>query len=307
MIDHISIENTTLCGANCIVCPRDNVDYKYDTMSFDLFKKSFDEVSELGVKQIAACGFGDPLLDNELGKKLCYAKGKCPDIRLVTTTTGHLLNGKMSDLVCKYFDLVKISIYGITKMIYEKVHRGSLKFEEIKENIDVFLTRSDRPVVVLTFLILPENEMEWKQWKEYYEPLADRIDIWKPRAWPNATRETSWSTNNSDISPEDIRTCGRIQKTNDLLIHTDGSVSLCGIDFNRRLIVGNIYNEKLSDIIKGEEIKRIQKIHSDGRSILRSNLICKNCDLIRDRSNALIYTNGDMQVGKKSLFLDLKM
>jgi radical SAM protein with 4Fe4S-binding SPASM domain len=158
----------------------------------------------------------------------------------------------------------------------------------------------------MTFLVLPENETEMESWKTYYEPLADRIDIWKPRAWPNETKATSWNTD-AGITETNIHSCGRIQRTNDLLIHPDGSVSLCGIDFARKLTVGNINKEKLIDIIGSEKVKRIQEIHDNGSSIAKSNLICKNCDLVKDRSNALVYTNGDMTVGKKSLFLNLKM
>lgn len=38
------IENTTLCGANCIMCPRDKFNYKFENMPLSTFKKIIDEL-----------------------------------------------------------------------------------------------------------------------------------------------------------------------------------------------------------------------------------------------------------------------
>lgn len=38
------IENTTICGANCIMCPRNKFSHKFENMPFDTFKKIIDEL-----------------------------------------------------------------------------------------------------------------------------------------------------------------------------------------------------------------------------------------------------------------------
>jgi hypothetical protein len=60
-------------------------------------------------------------------------------------------------------------------------------------------------------------------------------------------------------------------------------------------------NESFEDIIANEETKRLQQLHRNG-AILSSGLICKDCDQIRDRTDALIYTSDKkMRVGENSM------
>jgi radical SAM protein with 4Fe4S-binding SPASM domain len=94
--------------------------------------------------------------------------------------------------------------------------------------------------------------------------------------------------------------CKRALLLSDLTFRTDGSVALCCFDFNRKLVFGNIMNESLEDIIENEKLKRLQQLHRNGE-ILTSGLICKDCDQIRDRTSALIYTSDKkMHVGETS-------
>ncbi|MDR1910965.1 MAG: SPASM domain-containing protein, partial [Helicobacteraceae bacterium] len=95
--------------------------------------------------------------------------------------------------------------------------------------------------------------------------------------------------------------CRRALKLSDLTFCADGSVSICCFDYNRELIIGNILNDSFETIINSEKTKQIQKILSS-ENVLNSDLICKNCDQIRDRSDALIYTSdNNMRVGKNSM------
>ncbi|GHU77477.1 hypothetical protein FACS189461_5830 [Spirochaetia bacterium] len=95
--------------------------------------------------------------------------------------------------------------------------------------------------------------------------------------------------------------CSRALDLRGLYFCADGSVSICCMDFNRKLIIGDMKNNSLLEIINSENVNAIQKAHIDG-SILKSNFICKNCDQIRDRKDALVYTSDNsLQVGKPSL------
>lgn len=300
MLEQLSIENTTLCGAFCIMCPRDKVDYKYDIMPIELFKMSMDQGAGLGVKKISISGFGDSLMDNELEEKMQYAKEKYPHILQATTTTGHLLSGKMLDIVCKYFDVVKISNYGFSKKTYEGVHRGSLKYEKIKENLDIYLSRKDKPYTIMTFLDLPENHHEMDAWRKYYEPLSDRTDIWKPRDWPNKTRESGWHVKEPINKNNEIHPCKWVENPlSGVIVRCNGIVGICGMEHNRQIRIGNMYENNLAGIIQSDEVKRIQKIFQDG-TVMESDLICKNCDQIKDRSDALVYSNVKIEIGKRS-------
>ena len=289
------IENTTLCGANCIMCPRDKFSHKFENMPFGTFKKIVDELVEGGCRKIGICGFGDSLCDAGLEKKLEYVKTICPDMYISTINTGHLLTPKNIDLVSKYFDIVKISMYGFTKETYESVHRGSLKFEQVKENIDAFLERNkggEGVYTIMTFLVMRENEHEMNLWKDYYEPRCNRMDIWKPHNWTGSMGEAQTPV---------THICSRVMTGNDLQFCTDGTVVPCCFDFDRRNNIGNVNEMTIKEILSGEELKRLQKIHKNGE-VPGADIICRYCDQIRDRTDALVYSSEkDMKVGKSSM------
>jgi len=299
-IESVIIENSSLCGANCVMCLRDNANYYYGIMPLDLYKKSINDILSCGINDFAFCAFGDPLMDNFLEERLRFIKESSPNAKIGLTTTGHLLNEKNADLLCKYVDFVKISNYGFSKKTYESVHRGSLKYEKVKQNIDIFLSIPNRPKTTLTFLVLPENEKDIDEWKKYYEPKCDEIDIWKPHNW-GGNKNLLLKTDDQ-IPPSNLSPCRRAMELNNMIIRADGRVSICCFDISNSLIIGDIKMQNLNSIINGEMAKKIQKIHSE-QLVLESDLPCKNCDQIRDRKDALIFTNNpSMKVGKYSLF-----
>ena len=294
-IESIVIENTSLCGANCIMCLRDSTDYYYGMMPLDLYKKSIRDTYDIGVSLFSFSAFGDPLMDKFLEERFSFIKELNPNAKIGLTTTGHLLNKENADLLCKYVDFVKISNYGFSKETYEAVHRGSLKYEKVKQNIDYFLSLPNRPKTILTFLILPENKNDIDCWKEYYEVKCDEIDIWKPHNWGGINPLISQSS-------EEIHLCRRALELSNMIVRSDGKVSICCFDIGNKLIIGDIKTQDLSSIMEGERVKEIQRIHNE-KVVFQSDLPCKNCDQIRERKDALVYSNNSsMVVGKYSLF-----
>jgi MoaA/NifB/PqqE/SkfB family radical SAM enzyme len=273
------------------MCPRDKFEHKLEIMPMNIFRKIIDESVSLGIENIIISGFGDPLMDNYLGERFLYIKNNYSNIKISIINTGQLLEGNKLELVCEFVDIIKISNYGFSKKTYEAVHRGSLVYENIRENIDILLHSKKRPYTIMTFLVLPENHNEMEVWKNHYEPLADRIDIWKPH---------NWAGGGGTSLPDVIGSCFRALDLSGLQFFTDGSVSLCCMDFNRQLVIGDIKTQSFSEIINSSLLKEIQRMIKNG-SILQSNFICKDCDQIRDRKDALIYTSGNMKVGKPSL------
>lgn len=293
-IKSIAIENTTLCGADCIMCPRHDFKHKKQNMPWHLFKRSVDEAVSCGVEFINICGFGDPAIDSNFVEELRYVKTVYPNVILGTTNTCHLVKGEILDAVCEFVDEMQISMYGITKESYESVHRGGLKFEEVKHNIDILLERKKRPQVVMEFLLMPENQKDMKEWLNYYKDKAERCDIWKLQNWGG------WLPNQDSDKP--FVKCFRISTLNGLYIRADGSVSMCCVDYNRKLTLGNINDQSLQDILNNEITKNMQIMNENGS--IKEYSICKNCDQIHDRSEALVYsTDEKMSIGKHSLFM----
>ena len=68
----VRYEVTDHCNAECVMCPRDQhkLGRPHGIMGLDKYRKSIDEVVELGCKQVVLTGFGEPLVDKRLEQKV---------------------------------------------------------------------------------------------------------------------------------------------------------------------------------------------------------------------------------------------
>lgn len=292
----ITIENTTYCGANCIMCPRDKYEYCFEHMSTDFFKNVLDQAVDLGAISLDTCGFGDAFTDPEFERKLEYLKTKYPFMKTYVSSTCHLINSKRIIWVCKYVDTLKISMYGFSKEVYEKIHRGSLKYEKVFENISniVSLPSGKKPYIIMLFLLLPENEHQLEEWKAYWEPKVDEIMIWKPHTFVGGYGSPIYDEQKK--YPRKVKSCGR-PFVGDIYVHVNGQVSVCCFDYNRKLIIGDLKNQTLREVLESKEIEKIREVHKK-KNFSESDLLCKSCDQIFDRNDALLYaSNRNRKVG----------
>jgi radical SAM protein with 4Fe4S-binding SPASM domain len=192
-------------------------------------------------------------------------------------------------MVCEYIDTLKISMYGLTKDVYEKVHSGSLKHEQVLNNIDSLLSipRNKRPYIIMLLTVVPENEHQIEEWKNYWEPKVDEIMIWLPHNFGGG-RDYGHLRNikNQATKP---KTCARPFKGN-YFVRANGEVSVCCFDYNHQLIIGDLKRSTLKEILLGEALQKIQRVHKE-KSIEQSDYICKNCDQIYPREHALLYSS----------------
>lgn len=285
-MNHITLEITTFCQANCIVCVRDKIKFKLGCMSQDLFEKAIREASEYfrgGVEFIDLGGMGEPLLDAEIEDKLMWLKRNFPTIRVGVTTNAQLLT-KKKDILCQYVDILKISNYGFTQKSFESIHRGSLRYEEVKRNIEEFLQipKENRPRTIMSFLMLEENKGEENLWREYWESKCEELYIWKPHNW------AGYFVSHTKQEHDKCRSCGR--PGNDFTVRTNGDVSACCFDFNHELTIGNLEKSSFKEICEGERLKEIIKMHNEKTFFDHKN-ICQHCDQLYDRADALIYSS----------------
>lgn len=290
----IQIEATSACDAKCIMCPRDEYLFKFKSMDFDLFKRTLDDAVNNGVISVMMSGFGDIFMDKGIEKKLAYCRENYPQVKLFTPSTCSRLTPEKLHLV-GYLDTLKISMYGMSKQSYEAVHRGSLKFEKVWENIHNILkyrkTMKHPLYVAMNFVVLPENRHETEQWKAYWEPLVDEIQIWMPHNYGGIENHKFPTT-----TVTEKKGCGRPFFGNPW-VHENGDVSVCCFDNDRKLVIGNLKEKTLDEVLHSQELEHIRTVHKSG-AFDSSDLICKNCDQLTDRQDALIYSsNKDRKVG----------
>jgi len=289
----LTVENTSYCGAECIMCPRDEyrLERNWNHMSLDLFKSVLDQGAALGITSLDLCGFGDPFMDPGYEAKLRYSKAAYPHIRTYTSTTGHLLHEKSLPWVCELFDTIKISFYGFSKESYEAVHKGVLDYEKVKKNVDRLLEvpKGRRPHVILSFLVFPVNEHETNDWTSYWESRADEVMVWLPHNYGGAESIEDLAFRTNERTHKKVSSCGRPVRGNPF-VRANGDVSVCCFDFNHKLVVGNLDQASLLDILGGSQLSHVKEVH-ERLAFEGSGLLCEGCDQIFDRTDALIYSS----------------
>jgi MoaA/NifB/PqqE/SkfB family radical SAM enzyme len=284
----VRYEVTDNCNAECIMCPRDahKLGRPHGIMDGKKYEKSIDEVVALGCKQVVLTSFGEPLIDKRLEQKIAYAKSK--GLRTYIISNASLLTkSRAKGLIEAGLDELRISFYGMHKESYEKVMVG-LNFDVTMKNLAGFLALreemgSKRPRLELSWLVLPENEEDTELFKEYWEPRADAIEIWKPHNFGDGR---SYRQRYEDTAMKN--TCGR-PENGPLQIQWNGEVIPCCYDYNNVIVLGNAFEEPVLDILNGEKYQLLRISHREKKFSLFP--YCNQCDQLLAHADALVYTN----------------
>lgn len=288
----IALELSSYCGANCICCPHEDFPLKNRNMDYELFVKCVDDAASHGAVSIDICLMGDALLDPGIERKLEYCRSHYPELKIYCSSTAYTAE---PEFVSKYIDTLQISMYGVTKEVYEAVHRGGLQFETTMEHIEGILTlpKGKRPYITMVFLLLPENQHQMETWKAKWEPRADEILIWRTHNWAGRYATHAPAKEKLKAAKSCFRPFG-----GDLCIWVNGDVTVCCFSEDKRLVVGNMYEQTLEEIFFSDRMKEIQQIHREG-AFYRCGLPCEKCDQIFPRTDALVYSSKNRTVGQK--------
>lgn len=269
----VKIENTNACNSRCIMCPHDKMKRRIGFMDWKLFEKVVDECTRLGVEHISLHGFGEPFLDKTFPEKVKYAKSKGIK-RISTSTNASLLNADVATrLVDSGLDEIVISIDAATKETFEKIRIG-LDYATVETNtINLVKIRdekgSKKPFVVVDFVELNENKNDKNLFIKKWKNIADHVSISPLHNWGGKKLQVERVHKNVPY-----RVPCRLLWT-DLVVNWDGTVPLCCLDTENEIILGNLNENTIQEIWKGEKLNNIRKKQIEGRFDEIS--MCRNC------------------------------
>lgn len=281
----VRIETTNICNASCIMCPREKMDRLEGVMNAKLFKKIVDEAKSLGTKNIFLGGFGEPLTDPMIVDRVRYVKQQGMYCNFISN--GSLWNKDITvQLIEAGLDEVRFSFYGQDKQTYEIVHRG-LNYDITHNNIrNVIETRNrlgrKKPVVLVYFLTLDNNQKQVEAFREEWETLADFIEIWRPHNFGDGRDYR----NRQEVRKKE--SCGR-PKRGPVQFQYDGTIIPCCYDYGGKMILGDIHDNTVPEILRGEKYEALRRAHESGD--FSAAPYCNECDQLLEHSDALVYTN----------------
>jgi len=275
---------TNICNAKCTFCAYPKVvankTLQTGIMPFDVFKKAVDEWAAVGGQSLDLTPVvGDPLVDPGLLEKIDYAVNHAHIKDVVLTTNAILIN--RNETYKKLIDLgiggVFISTQGASREVYEKIY-GVKHYDDamsgIRNLMEYNRSKGEPARIVVRFRNheKPSQIIRSPDFKKNIQPfLSERVRV-------NFTVDfDNWG---GTIKPEDMSGSMRLRKLPPRLdvpcknlfnfaVRHDGRVRLCGCRLatndNDDLVVGNIKDNTLEEISKGDEAWAIIKGFYEGK------------------------------------------
>jgi radical SAM protein with 4Fe4S-binding SPASM domain len=264
------------------MCPRDKLTRKLETMPFTHFRELVRQSVLLGAKTISIFGYGEPLLDQTVVKKVEY----CSHMGLGSfiTTNASMLNTRVSKALLKAgLRKIRFSVHGFYEN-YDRVHKG-LNFSKVTRNITNFaainkVNYSDQ--CDLNISVIQMNGENVDIIRDFWPENTFNIEVWKPHNWVDGRAYRGKTLNRK-------KTCGR-PHLGPVQINADGEMMVCCFDYNAEMTVGNTYKNTIEEILKGRSFKIIRNRHEKGEI---DGLPCESCDQLNIGDNPLIYSSVD--------------
>jgi len=255
---HIDLEINSNCNYKCIFCPHGTGEMRNDLpqMSLEVAKKILDELAKNKVYSVKLNWRGEPALHRSLAEIVAFAK-KAGIKEVQINTNGELFDErKIKDLVRAGIDRVIFSIQGTTPEIYSKIRSGG-NLNRIVENVKTFdrvrkELKQPKPFLRVQMVRTEVNKHQVAEYRKMWQGIADDIRI-------------SDVTNRGQgdyLKVGDQVSIGRTscpQPWQRMMISCEGKVMMCCSDWFGDYVIGDINENSLKEIWKGQKMKAVRK------------------------------------------------
>ncbi len=285
----VYVEPTNICNFKCVYCPESFDNYKaiaggHFQLSLDDFKIVARQIKDLAtVKTLNFYMMGEPFVNKQLTQFVSIAKSEAIAEKVIVTSNGTLVKPPIYQALCdSHLDYLRVSVYGGTENTHMSNTQSSFRLSQIKDNIlGLKRFRDSRgqghPFIYIKMIESPQDD-ENRRFTQLFSEAGDEVFIEPVMNW-NDPEEGDLSGQGKDtpmtreyfsatkaVCPFPFYT---------LVIHSDLKVSVCCVDWNKQTVVGDLRNESLGEIWKGDKLRTFQLRHLQRR---RHELAgCKNC------------------------------
>lgn len=162
----IMIENCAACNYSCKYCARRSILASRETIviSKDDMQKISLTLSRCNIKHVEFFKLGEPFLDAEIEEKLMILKEHNPDLFLVTSTNGMLIDSASKIEAAMAFDQMIFSVDGIdTRML--NMYQVGADFDAIMRNVRTLVNAKKergliKPELVWKYVVFSWNDSE---------------------------------------------------------------------------------------------------------------------------------------------------
>lgn len=270
------VETINACNARCTMCPYPSMTRPKGTMDWDLYKRIVDEVAQHDVRRFQLNATNEPLLDPQIMKRIRYAKDKGIQGTRFFSNGSLLTEEKGRELLKSGLELMIISLDGATKETYESI-RINLNYDVVVGNITRFLEMRkaeglEFPKVELHMTVSQTNKEQADQFVKQFKPLADVVTATVAHDWAGQTGENNPLYVMNNTIPQ--TPCRRLWY--DFNILWDGRVCLCCLDYDGKVILGNVNDQSIAAIWNGPAYDTVRTAHVNGEQTTLD--LCNTCN-----------------------------
>jgi radical SAM protein with 4Fe4S-binding SPASM domain len=265
----VFLDPSDICNAKCPWCPTGSGEIKkyrrQQLMEFDLYRKIIDDLARMPekIKTLRLYMMGEPLLNERFPKMVAYAKATGRFGQIDTTTNGLLLDTN---------EILRLSDCGLDKIFISVPQNYTKKYVS---NVAYFRLSSDTQLYVK---IIGDGLMESQKERFFddFGDFTDRIFIENlSPCWPGYdVKGVNKKVGIYGQPIKEVQVCSYIFYS--LAINSDGTVSLCFLDWKHDMILGDLKKESFKDIWNGSKLLNYRKIHL--KKVRKLFPPCANCD-----------------------------
>lgn len=287
----INIDPSDRCNFQCKFCPTGDRELMKKTpgrnfgcLDFELYKKIIDDLAEFEdkIKVIRLYKDGEPLLNPHFADMVKYAKQSGHVDRVDTTTNAALLNHDLSLRIIEAgLDRINISIEGVRDEQYREFSGANVNFEKLVENIAFFYKNRKQCEMIVKINGDVISEEEKQVFLDTFGDITDGIFIESIMdCWPTFELEKVDVNESRGIYGQQIKevlTCP--YPFYSFPINSDGSASLCFLDWSRKLVIGNVKEQSVKEIWDSKAMREYQMMFLKGER--KSHPVCADCGQLR--------------------------
>ena len=285
----MSIEVSTFCNLQCTECPSGLRKFTRPTgrINQDFFNKIIDQVKDHLV-YLTLYFQGEPYMHPQFLSLVRYAHDK--GIYTATSTNGHFLTlEKAQETIESGLDRVIVSLDGLDQETYA-TYRVNGDVEKVKTGLRNLVNakkknQSNSPYIILQFIVFSHNKDQIEAVKAFGKEVGvDEVQIKSAQIYDFDKEDKSLIDDNKysrygrkedggwQIRSKLPNRCWRLWSA--CVMTWDGMIVPCCFDKNADHRLGNVNNESIKQIWKGESYKQFRnKVFTNRRQIE----ICRNC------------------------------
>jgi sulfatase maturation enzyme AslB (radical SAM superfamily) len=279
-LNQLNLEFTSICNLRCKWCSLDHQGNR-GMMTMDLLRRVLEEVEDRArfrIDRLELHNGGETMLHPEFGEfleEIARSKRRGAAFRTVNLLTNATkLEGEKMDAIFETgaVDWMRFSVDGGTRETFEDI-RVRAEYERVMSNIERFLDENERrskPIRTGLISILADPAVEPDR---RFVELTRRVTNYMPRPAHNWDGSVELGIPRAERPPRGLCMFVMIQ----LVVLWSGKVSPCCNDLNGRGPIGDLAEESLFDIARGEERRRMWRLMKAGR---RADIpLCRGCDM----------------------------